>query len=283
MSVKSDLLNLVETVAQRVQLPPVAQVFIPEPNPGPDRHTEFGMVILEDGAAGLYYAWLGAAQQGMGERYAAAEFEGRPALDLARYFAGEDEADCSLGLAAVNAITQCIYRRAGFSPAAATDSLGLANIGANDHIGMVGYFPSLVKRLESQGVRLTVIEKKPRFQRRRENLTVTLDPEALSACNKVIITATALLNNTIDEVLDYSAQAEQRVMIGPTAGFFPDPLFQRGIAALGGAAVRSATKARRRLCANQGLGDSAVRFLARAAQYPGLEQLLARCQGDAGR
>ena len=50
-------------------------------------------------------------------------------------------------------------------------------------------------------------------------------------------------------------------MIGPTAGFFPDPLFARGVAAIGGAEVRFAEQARQRLSANQGLGESARKFL----------------------
>ena len=49
MTVKAELLNLVETVAEQVDLPPVDWVYIPEPDPGPGRHTEFGIVTLLDG------------------------------------------------------------------------------------------------------------------------------------------------------------------------------------------------------------------------------------------
>ena len=77
MSVKAELLDLVETVAEQVELPPVEWVYIPEPNPGPGRHTEFGIVTLREGSAGLYYAWLGASQKGMGSRYEPDGFKGR--------------------------------------------------------------------------------------------------------------------------------------------------------------------------------------------------------------
>ena len=204
MFVKAELLGLVETVAESIDLPPVDWVYIPEPDPGPGRHTEFGIVTLRDGSAGLYYAWLGASQKGMGSRYEPEQFNGRHPVELARYCAGDDEADCSLGLAAINAITRHVFRTAGFTPMDAPDSMGILDITAADHVGMVGYFPSLVKRLRNNGIRLTVIEKKPQFHKQQENFLVSADPQTLEGCTKVMITASTLLNNSIDEVLEYS-------------------------------------------------------------------------------
>ena len=45
------------------------RVYIPAPNIAIDKAAEFGLVELEDGAAGLFYAWLGASQDGISERY----------------------------------------------------------------------------------------------------------------------------------------------------------------------------------------------------------------------
>ena len=274
MSVKRALLERVEAVANSIDLPPVDWVYIPEPDPGPGRHTEFGVVTLSDGSAGLYYAWLGDSQKGMGSRYDPAGFRGRHPVELARYCAADDEAACSLGLAAINAITRHVFQQAGFTPGDAPDSMGILDIAATDHVGMVGYFPSLVKRLRNDGVTLTVIEKKPQFHKREKHFLVSADPHDLGGCNKVILTASTLLNNSIDELLDYSRSAEKRVMIGPTAGFFPDPLFARGISALGGSEIRSPEQARQRLSANQGLGESARKFLVSVADYPGLDQMI---------
>jgi len=276
MSVKAALLDLVETVAEQVELPLVEWVYIPEPDPGPGRHTEFGIVTLQDGSAGLYYAWLGDSQKGMGSRYQPDEFSGRHPVELARFCAGGDEADCSLGLAAINAITRHVFRQAGFTPGDAPDSMGILDISATDHVGMVGYFPSLVKRLRNNGIRLTVIEKKPQFHKRQENFLVSADLQDLEGCNKIMITASTLLNNSIDGVLEYSRTAQRRVMIGPTAGFFPDPLFARGISAIGGSEISSPEMARQRLSANLSLGASARKFLLSAPDYPGLNRILQR-------
>ena len=274
MTVRAELLNLVEAVVEQVELPPIDWVYIPEPDPGPGRHTEFGIVTLRDGSAGLYYAWLGDSQKGMGSRYEPDEFKNRNPAELARYCARDDEADCSLGLAAINAISRHVFRKAGFTPGDAPDSMGILDIAASDHVGMVGYFPSLVKRLRNNGTRLTVIEKKPQFHKRQDNFLVSADMQTLDGCNKVMITASTLLNNSIDEVLEYSHGAQKKVMIGPTAGFFPDPLFARGISAIGGSEIRSAEQARQRLSANQGLGESARKFLLSARDYPGLVPMM---------
>ena len=231
-------------------------------------------MTLQDGSAGLYYAWLGDSQKGMSSRYEPNELIGRHPIELARYFAGDDEADCSLGLAAINAITQYIYRKSGFRLQDAPDSMGILDISARDHVGMVGYFPSLVQRLKNQGIKLTVIEKKQQFHKQQENFTVTADPDMLGDCNKVIITASTLLNNSIDKVLEYAGRAQRRVMIGPTAGFFPDPLFARGISAIGGSEIRAAEQARQRLSTNQGLGESARKFLISKPAYPGLDRMM---------
>ena len=273
-SVRAELLNLVETVAGSIDLPLVEWVYIPEPNPGPGRHTEFGIVTLRDGSAGLYYAWLGDSQKGMGSRYEPGQFSGRRPVELARYCTGADEADCSLGMAAINAITRHVFRQADFTPGDAPDSMGMLDIAAGDHVGMVGYFPSLVKRLRNGGTRLTVIEMKPQFHKRQENFVVTPDPQDLDGCNKVMITASTLLNDSIDEVLEHSRGAQIRVMIGPTAGFFPDPLFARGISAIGGSELIRPELARRRLSTNQGLGESARKFLLAEADYPGVGELM---------
>ncbi|MDE0514467.1 MAG: DUF364 domain-containing protein [Gammaproteobacteria bacterium] len=280
MTVRAELLGLVEAVAEQVELPPINWVYIPEPDPGPGRHTEFGIVTLRDGSAGLYYAWLGDSQKGMGSRYEPGEFSGRHPLELARYCAGTDEADCSLGMAAVNAITRYVFRQADFTPVDAQDSMGILDIAASDHVGMVGYFPSLVKRLRNNGIRLTVIEKKSQFHKAQENFLVSADMQTLDGCNKVMITASTLLNNSIDEVLEYSHGAQKKVIIGPTAGFFPDPLFARGISAIGGSEIRSAQQARQRLSTKQGLGESARKFLISAQDYPGLEQIMQEIKGS---
>lgn len=272
-TVKSDLLQLARRAGAAVELPLVRQIYIPEPDTG-QSHTEFGVIILADGSAGLYYAWLGESQQGMSHRYREQEFIGKSPLELVRLYEGGAEADCSIGLAAISAITQCIYRRAGYILKQAGNTMGNLDFQAGDHIGMVGFFPSLVKRLRERGIRLTVIEKKTKFMESGSLVNVTPDPEKLTGCNKVIITAATLLNNSIDSLLEYTPNAKQTVVVGPTAGFFPDPLFSRGVTAMGGSEIIQPDSLIDRLKNDQGMGEAAQKYLIDGDDYPGFDKLL---------
>ena len=61
-----------------------------------------------------------------------------------------------LGLAAINAVTQHVFRRAGYEPDLAANSLGSLRIGPGDRVGMIGFFPPLVERVRALGLPLTV-------------------------------------------------------------------------------------------------------------------------------
>ncbi|NIX00505.1 MAG: hypothetical protein GWN13_20090, partial [Phycisphaerae bacterium] len=75
-----------------------------------------------------------------------------------------------------------------------------------------------------------------------EAFEVTLSPERLKACNKIICTGTVLVNQTIDDLLPWFVNAEQISIVGPTVGCLPDPLFDRGITHLGGSVVLDKTR-----------------------------------------
>jgi uncharacterized protein (DUF4213/DUF364 family) len=274
MSVKTDLLALMEEVCSRLDVAPVRRVYIPEPRPHASSHTEFGVVALEDGAAGLYYAWLGESQQGMPKRYSESELAGQHPLELAHFLEVDDDAGRSLGMAAVNAISQSVFRRAGFTPPPAGDSMGSLALTGDDHLGMVGYFPSLVERLQQSRIRTTVIERKTRFSGDNDVITVSLDIDDLQQCNKVLCTASALLNDSIDQVLEHTVKAKTVVVVGPTAGFLPDPLFRRGVTAVGGTRLLDAQAAIQALQQDRGLAETAQRYLIRRNDYPGSDALL---------
>ena len=86
-----ELLDAIERCAAAVPPPPVRRVYVPEPHITADKDAEFGLVELEDGAAGLFYAWLGESQRGISERFPEADLAARGPLDLARLFAEPDD------------------------------------------------------------------------------------------------------------------------------------------------------------------------------------------------
>lgn len=237
----------------------IVHAFVPEARPDPARDAEFGVLVLDDGCAGLYYAWLGETQQHMTRRFPPASLVGRDALALARSLRGGDDAARSVVVAALNALTASFWRHVGYVPPPATDSFGLA-LEAGRTLGMVGNFPSLVRQARASGIEVTVLERKAHMVKREPGLEITLDPRALTHCDQVICTAATLLNDSLDEVLGCCAPGAEVAVVGPSAGILPEPLFVRGVAVVGGTLLRDAQEACRRLAAGQKLGDAGYRY-----------------------
>ncbi len=218
--------------------PPVAALHRPARLARGRVDAEFCAIELADGAIGLGYALLdGTADALAGVRADALARAGTPALDLARAFLGTDPLSRTLGLAAINALSQSAMRAAGVVPPPAADSLGGLDPRAGERIGMVGWFPPLTRRVVDTGASLVVLELDPALAGRKDGFEVTLDPTALAGCDKVLATTTLLLNDTLDAVLRACAGAARVVLVGPTGGFLPDAAFARGVHALGGTRV----------------------------------------------
>lgn len=277
MSIAAELLEAIERMASRLALPPVAEVYVPDAQPAAHRDAEFGLVALAEGSAGFYYAWLGASQAGMAARYAAEDFAGTSPLALARRLARDDDAERSLALAAIGALTTYLHRRAGYLPPTAQDSMAGIACTRGGHLGMIGNFSPLVRRARAAGMRVTVIERKPQMCCEEDGLSITLDPSALASCDAIIVTGATLINDSLDGMLDYCRHARRVVLLGPTAGVLPQVLFGRGIAALGGLEILDAPRALARLRAGEKLGDAARRYLIEASDYPSFDALVARC------
>jgi uncharacterized protein len=202
--------------------------------------------------------------------------EGADPLDVARWFAGPSGARRALGFAAVNAVTRCLFDRAGYEPPASGDSIGMVVPQASDHVGMIGLFPPLVKRIVASGARLTVVELRGDLAGEREGYRVTTDRAELAGCNKVIATSTMLLNDTLDEMLAVCSSARSFALIGPGAGCLPDALFARGVTLVGGTWITDREAFRASLAGGTSWTAAARKVAIQREDYPGFEALLAR-------
>jgi uncharacterized protein (DUF4213/DUF364 family) len=176
----------------------------------------------------------------------------------------------------VNALTALLFERAGFAPGAAADTIGELDPGPADHVGMIGLFPPLVPRILRSGARLIVLELKPGLAGEHEGWRVTLDPEDLRGCDKVLCTSTVLLNDTAGAAIGACSGARVLAVVGPGASCLPDPLFARGVTLVGGTWIVDRTGLRDAILAGTPWGPTARKTAIRPAEYPGFEALLAR-------
>ncbi|MHB8766976.1 MAG: Rossmann-like domain-containing protein [Deferrisomatales bacterium] len=97
-----------------------------------------------------------------------------------------------------------------------------------------------------------------------DSATDSLGLLALSAADTVV------LNGSLDEVLAHRAPGSLVSLVGPTAGYFPDPLFARGIDLVGGRVVTDGPRLLERLAAGQRWGDTTRKTCFRRETYGGL-------------
>ena len=276
MKVADEVFGLLTTAFGSRRIPRVRVLHLPPTPWDGTKDGEFGALELDDGSLGLSYVLLDGALEALVAGTHGDRLLGADALEVARWWATGDGVRRTVGFAAVNALTRHLFDRAGYAPPDATDSIGGLDPQPGEQIGMVGFFPPLVKQVTARGARLIVLELRSELAGERDDFRITLDPAALEACDKVLSTSTVLLNDTLDAVLAHCSRARTFAMIGPGASCLPDPLFARGVTLMGGAWIENAEGFKRALAAGAPWGSHARKFAIERTAYPGVEALLMR-------
>jgi uncharacterized protein (DUF4213/DUF364 family) len=273
--ITEEYVRLAERIAQRLGRPRVRALHLPSPRAAP-KDAEFCALELEDGSVGFSFVRLGTEEASLRLRHGADACAGMEAAALARGYAGTDPAATALGFAAINALSQHLFARAGWVPPAADDSLGDLAPAPGEHVGMIGLFRPLIGSVSAAGARLTVLELRPELAGEHENYRVTLDAADLAGCDKVVSTCTVMLNDTLDAVLAACRNARYIAIVGPTAGCVPDPLFARGVDAIGGRRVVDARAFLDAFRNGEKWGAFAAKYVIARQAYPGVDGLMAR-------
>lgn len=275
MSISSDFIKIIEEISNYFIFPSIKEIITPQSNDN-SKKKNFSAIILEDNTVGLIFTNLNPV---INEKFRSGEFakfQNLEIIDLVKLFMSNDLFEKSLALGCINAISQYIFRKVDFSFDFTTDSLGLLNIKSTDTIGMVGFFPPLVKLIEKIGSKLIIIEKKEELVQTTKHWSVTLDPSKLKKCNKVLITGTTVLNETLDDILLNCTNAEKASVIGPTTSFLPDPLFERGINVIGGSNIVDYKILKNAIEKNLRWGNSVRKYTIEKKKYVGYRDLLSR-------
>ena len=253
---------------QRIVLPPLAEQ--------PGKEGEFCAVQLDDGRVGMAFTLLGGTLEALHARGLGGGLEGRAAMEVVRGYASGDGAARALGLATINALTRRLYDRTGFVADPSTDSFGALDLAQGDRLGMVGHFTPLIEQARALGIPVTVLELKAELVREEPGLIVTLDPQRLAGCNKIVSTSTLLLNDTFEAVADFWRGADAVAVVGPSAGCPPDRLFAAGVTSVGTAWVVDAEDFLARCAVGEKWGETSRKVTLTPQRYPGLETLLAK-------
>jgi len=279
MTISSDYLRIVNEIAKKLQIPSIKEIIVPTVNE-PAKKSNFATILLEDDTIGVFFIGLTQEVKKLIEKIDSKEYKGISPIDLAKNFSSKDLYKKSLSMGCINSISQYIFKKTNFPFDYTSDSLGLLNNKEKDVVGMVGFFPPLVNIIEKKENKLIIIEKKQALVKKEKNWVVTLNPAKLEECNKVLITSTTILNDTIDNILKFCSNAEKISIIGPTAGFLPDPLFKRGINVVGSTRIYDAKEFLHNIRNNIRWGSTAKKYTIEREKYAGYAELLKKIPNE---
>lgn len=157
------------------------------------------------------------------------DLKGEKASKILEYLAaGESLFDRALGLATANAVIHPAV------PETEQDTIELMGLVPGEKVAMVGLFFPLLDRIRRTGAELSVLE-------RDEHKPGISDPgevrRVLKECSVAIITATTLLNDTIEDVLNALDRPRHVALIGPSTPACPEAFRNCGIHHIGGASI----------------------------------------------
>jgi uncharacterized protein (DUF4213/DUF364 family) len=172
-------------------------------------------VVLEDGRAGLAYTF----RDGVGGCCAAfagpAPLAGRSASELLTLLGSMDPIASAVGLACANALADT--RREGLHEG---DALEHVDLRPDDDVAMIGHFGPLVAPLLKRVRSLQVFE---RVERSTGILRPAAEaPSVLPRCQVALITATSIVNNTVDALLMAAADCREVMVLGPSTPLVPE-------------------------------------------------------------
>ncbi|MDI6640482.1 MAG: DUF364 domain-containing protein [Methanocellales archaeon] len=152
---------------------------------------------------------------------------GADAMRTARLALSDRILERTIGIATINALSW------GIIPKRYQVCVGdpLKRIVIRDKIVvMVGYFPPVAEQLSSIAKDLRIIERKD-----MEGTHPSEDAEdVMSDADVIIITGSALIYGGMEVYLQYGMNADEVIVLGPTASMLPDPFFERGATIVAG-------------------------------------------------
>lgn len=120
------------------------------------------------------------------------------------------------------------------------DLLAELKVTSTDVVGIVGYFGPFIALLRRRAKALHVFERHPAAD--SGALPESAAAQVLPQCRLVILTATTLLNRTIDDLVACCRSAREVAIVGPSTPLLPKVFATRRVTLLSGVQVVDAQR-----------------------------------------
>jgi uncharacterized protein (DUF4213/DUF364 family) len=146
-----------------------------------------------------------------------------------------DRVESAVGLACSNALSNTLKEGT-----IGGDALDILELRPEDAVGMVGHFAPMVPALRRAVSSLSIFE---RIDRPRGEILPQKDiGEHLPRCQVAIVTSTAILNHTIDDILGAARSCREVVLLGASTPLIPEAFRGTPVTLLSGVVVTQPEK-----------------------------------------
>lgn len=282
MSISSEILAIARRLCGELDVPGISGLHLPELSADDEFRDEFGFVFLADGTAAPFYVSLPGTLPQLHERFPQPEQAPLSLSDCLEGFTESSLPQRALALGAWNALSQHLIRLAGYQCPPRGSAAG-EKPQRGEQVGMIGYFCPVIDRLVEQGVEVLVIEQQPDRVPPRQGVQLSEDLGSLAGCRLVYCTASTLINDSLEKVLECCSGAQSVDLIGPSGSGLPDVLFEHGIHAVGGVSFDYSGQLRAALARRESWGPVGSKYELTTANYPGIEALLEAAKNNIGK
>lgn len=189
-------------------------------------------VMLEDGACGLAYTFRNELGSHCEILDIAGKLIGMSADKIIPWVKENDRLKAAIGLAAVNAAINDSGKD--------WETGNVANAFAlheSDTFGMVGEFNPILSKIKSMTKNIYVFEQN--VPEGSGLYPADKIPYFLPKCDSVVITATSIINHTLDEVVSFCENAKEVCLVGPSTPLCPEIFKNYNITLLAGSVVKN--------------------------------------------
>jgi hypothetical protein len=208
----------------------------------------YSSVMLDEKYMGVAYTFPRRGRCGVRDLSSEKPLCGRKASEMLPYLGKGDPLFSSLSLATVNALSSA---RAIPESMQFGDVLDVMEIREGDRVCMVGCFLPLMNALESMNVHLTAVDEIPKPGAKPPEEVESSLPES----DVALITGTAIINNTIDHLLDLASNCRELAILGPSTPMLKEAFQHTPVSCLSGIRILEPEKAFRMIAEGGGFRE----------------------------
>ncbi|MEA5114108.1 MAG: DUF364 domain-containing protein [Geobacteraceae bacterium] len=152
-------------------------------------------------------------------------------------------------LATLNALSVPFFENGRYRVDESGDLSGIQPLFRNRKVCMVGAIIPLLKKLKELGAaEVTIIDRKKETREEAEaGYGTFVSPEhtaeTIARCETAVFTGASIANGSVEQLISFVPADAAIAIVGPTAGFVPEPLFRRNVAVVGTVAVTDSDRA----------------------------------------